>query len=150
MPVQLCLPASCLIIQQTKKNTLCLLTDKSNRFSMIAESLGSAALAYRGLEQVTPHVFFDTTGCAFTFFVARLLAGCTVVAYVHYPTISTVSNPAKASKYKKKQCVGEQQEQEQLIFFALTLSLNLVYRICFNWCGNDDRRTTTEWVGVVS
>jgi len=31
----------------------------------------------------------DTTGCAFTFFVARVLAGCRVGAYVHYPTIST-------------------------------------------------------------
>jgi alpha-1,2-mannosyltransferase len=46
-------------------------------------------LAYKALEQVTPHVFFDTTGCAFTYFVARVLAGCRVAAYVHYPTIST-------------------------------------------------------------
>lgn len=46
-------------------------------------------LAYKALEQVTPHVFFDTTGCAFTYFVARVLAGCHVAAYVHYPTIST-------------------------------------------------------------
>lgn len=46
-------------------------------------------LAYKALEQVTPHVFFDTTGCAFTYFVARVLAGCQVAAYVHYPTIST-------------------------------------------------------------
>lgn len=53
------------------------------------ESWGTMKLAYKALEQVTPHVFFDTTGCAFTFIVARLLAGCQVAAYVHYPTIST-------------------------------------------------------------
>lgn len=38
----------------------------------------------------TPHVFIDTTGCAFTFLVAKL-ARCKIVAYVHYPTVSTVS-----------------------------------------------------------
>ena len=36
-----------------------------------------------------PHIFIDTTGCAFTYFVARVLGGCKVGAYVHYPTIST-------------------------------------------------------------
>ena len=68
-----------------------LCTDKASRFSLLAESLGTAALAYRGLERVRPDVFFDTTGCAFTYFVATVLAGCKSVAYVHYPTISTVS-----------------------------------------------------------
>lgn len=31
----------------------------------------------------------DTTGCAFTYLVARIVFGCKVIAYVHYPTIST-------------------------------------------------------------
>jgi len=62
---------------------------KSKRFTMMAESLGTMKLAWCALSAVTPHVFFDTTGCAFTFFVARILAGCKVGAYVHYPTIST-------------------------------------------------------------
>lgn len=47
--------------------------------------------AYKALLANTPDVFIDTTGCAFTFLVARVLAGCDVAAYVHYPTISTVS-----------------------------------------------------------
>ena len=63
--------------------------DRCSRFSLIGESFGTMRLAYKALEEVTPHVFFDTTGCAFTYFVARVLAGCKVVAYVHYPTIST-------------------------------------------------------------
>lgn len=65
------------------------LLQKSKRFTMMAESLGTMRLAWCALSAVTPHVFFDTTGCAFTFFVARILAGCKVGAYVHYPTIST-------------------------------------------------------------
>lgn len=63
--------------------------DKPKRFTMIAESWGTMKLAWQALSAVTPHVFIDTTGCAFTFFVAKVLAGCKVGAYVHYPTIST-------------------------------------------------------------
>ena len=56
---------------------------------MIAESWGTMKLAWHALSVVCPHVFIDTTGCAFTFFVAKILAGCKVGTYVHYPTIST-------------------------------------------------------------
>ena len=65
-----------------------LLTNK--RFTLIMESIHSMKLAYNALSQFTPHVYIDTTGCAFTFIVAKLLANCKVIAYVHYPTISTV------------------------------------------------------------
>jgi alpha-1,2-mannosyltransferase len=47
--------------------------------------------AYEALVANAPDIYFDTTGYAFTYFVARILAGCDVVAYVHYPTISMVS-----------------------------------------------------------
>ncbi|KAL7458169.1 hypothetical protein ACHAWC_011124 [Mediolabrus comicus] len=63
--------------------------NKTKRFTLMAESWGTMKLSWCALSAVTPHVFFDTTGCAFTFFVARLLGGCKVGAYVHYPTIST-------------------------------------------------------------
>lgn len=36
-----------------------------------------------------PGVFVDTAGYAFTYPVVKLLAGCPVVCYTHYPTIST-------------------------------------------------------------
>lgn len=57
--------------------------------SMVAQSFASMKVSYRALNKVNPDIFFDTTGCAFTFLVARVLAGCKVAAYVHYPTIST-------------------------------------------------------------
>ncbi|KAI2505068.1 ALG11 mannosyltransferase N-terminus [Fragilaria crotonensis] len=62
--------------------------NKATRFSLIAEAWGTMRFAYMALLANTPDIFFDTTGCAFTYFVARILAGCHVVAYVHYPTIS--------------------------------------------------------------
>jgi hypothetical protein len=67
------------------------LLQKSKRWTLLAESWGTVRLAWCALNQLTPHVFVDTTGCAFTFLVAKVLAGCKVGAYVHYPTISTVS-----------------------------------------------------------
>lgn len=63
----------------------------TQRFTLIVESIQSIKLAYNALCQFTPDVYIDTTGCAFTFLVAKLLANCKVFAYVHYPTISTVS-----------------------------------------------------------
>ena len=56
---------------------------------MIAESWGTVKLAWCALNVINPHVYIDTTGCAFTFMVAKILAGCKVGTYVHYPTIST-------------------------------------------------------------
>lgn len=43
---------------------------------------------HQALSHVVPEVLLDTTGCAFTYPLARL-AGARVAAYVHYPTIST-------------------------------------------------------------
>jgi alpha-1,2-mannosyltransferase len=56
------------------------------------ESWGTMRLAYQALLRSgseCPSVFIDTTGCAFTYLTANVLFGCKVIAYVHYPTIST-------------------------------------------------------------
>ena len=63
----------------------------TQRFTLVVESIHSMKLAYNALGQFTPDVYIDTTGCAFTFLIAKVLACCRVLAYVHYPTISTVS-----------------------------------------------------------
>jgi len=57
--------------------------------SMIAESIATVKLALAALNKFTPDIYVDTTGAAFTFVAAKILAGCKVAAYVHYPTIST-------------------------------------------------------------
>ncbi|GAX18690.1 alpha-1,2-mannosyltransferase [Fistulifera solaris] len=62
------------------------------RLSLLVESYGTMRLAMAALESTQsplPDWFIDTTGCAFAFLVARLLYGCKIMAYVHYPTIST-------------------------------------------------------------
>ena len=50
--------------------------------------IGNCILA-RHLDKYTKADTLDTMGYAFTFHVAKFLAGVTVGAYVHYPTIST-------------------------------------------------------------
>ncbi|CAL1374752.1 unnamed protein product [Linum trigynum] len=57
------------------------------RFTMIGQSLGSILLSWEALSSFTPHYYFDTSGYAFTYPIARLF-GCKVICYTHYPTIS--------------------------------------------------------------
>lgn len=57
---------------------------------MLGQALASVYVGLECLLRAVPDVFIDTTGAAFTYPIAKLLCGCTVVAYVHYPMISTV------------------------------------------------------------
>ncbi|KAL3837760.1 hypothetical protein ACJIZ3_022351 [Penstemon smallii] len=57
------------------------------RFTMIGQSLGSVYLSWEALCKYTPLYYFDTSGYAFTYPVARMF-GCKVICYTHYPTIS--------------------------------------------------------------
>ncbi|XP_074276655.1 GDP-Man:Man(3)GlcNAc(2)-PP-Dol alpha-1,2-mannosyltransferase [Silene latifolia] len=58
------------------------------RFTMIGQSLGSVYLSWEALCKFTPFYFFDTSGYAFTYPLARIF-GCKVICYTHYPTISS-------------------------------------------------------------
>jgi alpha-1,2-mannosyltransferase len=58
------------------------------RFTMIGQSLGSVYLAWEALNKFTPQFYFDTSGYAFTYPLARLF-GSKVICYTHYPTISS-------------------------------------------------------------
>ena len=57
---------------------------------MLMQALGSVIVGLECLIRCTPDVYFDTMGAAFTYPASKLLAGCSVLAYVHYPMISTV------------------------------------------------------------
>lgn len=57
------------------------------RFTMLGQSVGTMVIAVECLWRQPAHLFLDTTGCAFTYLVAKL-AGCAVASYTHYPTIT--------------------------------------------------------------
>lgn len=57
--------------------------------TLLGQSCGSLILGLEALIRETPDIFIDTMGCAFTFPLFKLLAGCRIACYVHYPTISS-------------------------------------------------------------
>ena len=65
--------------------------------SLVMESWGTMQFAFEAFSRYsrqfpeTPiDIYWDTTGCAFTFLVARCMCpSARILAYVHYPTIST-------------------------------------------------------------
>ena len=59
------------------------------RFTLLGQCLGSLLLGVEALLRACPHVLFDTMGYAFIYPLFRVIAGCPVVAYVHYPIVST-------------------------------------------------------------
>ncbi|KAL3660997.1 hypothetical protein V7S43_014013 [Phytophthora oleae] len=63
-------------------------------FTLLWQSVAHIRLALEAVQQSSkqglyPQLWVDTTGCPFSYVVASLLYACTVVAYVHYPMIST-------------------------------------------------------------
>lgn len=58
------------------------------RLTILLQSIGSMVLAWEALNKLTPVLFVDTSGYAFTYAIARV-AGSFVACYTHYPTIST-------------------------------------------------------------
>jgi alpha-1,2-mannosyltransferase len=58
-------------------------------FTMVGQSFGAMILVIDALTMCNPHIFFDSMGYSFTYWICRIFGGCQVGAYVHYPTIST-------------------------------------------------------------
>ncbi|EGZ20381.1 hypothetical protein PHYSODRAFT_328499 [Phytophthora sojae] len=63
-------------------------------FTLLWQSVAHIRLALEAFQQsrrvgIYPQTWVDTTGCPFSYVVASLLYACPVVAYVHYPMIST-------------------------------------------------------------
>ncbi|TDH67665.1 hypothetical protein CCR75_009181 [Bremia lactucae] len=63
-------------------------------FTLLWQSVAHVRLALEALQKSSeqglhPTIWVDTTGCPFSYVVASLFYACIVVAYVHYPMIST-------------------------------------------------------------
>ncbi|KAL7107619.1 hypothetical protein ACP275_06G066700 [Erythranthe tilingii] len=96
------------------------------RFTMIGQSLGSVYLSWEALCTFTPLYFFDTSGYAFTYPVARIF-GCKVICYTHYPTISLdmLSRVnARSSMYNNDALIAKS------VFFS---QCKVIYYKVFSW-----------------
>lgn len=65
-----------------------LLPEHYPRLTMARQAAASVSVALEGLRVLVPSIWVDTTGWSFPYPLVRL-TGARVVAYVHYPTIST-------------------------------------------------------------
>jgi len=59
---------------------------------MLCQSLASLFVGFECFVRLRPDVFIDTTGAPFIYPLAKYIFGSKVIAYVHYPIISTVSD----------------------------------------------------------
>ncbi|XP_023727628.1 GDP-Man:Man(3)GlcNAc(2)-PP-Dol alpha-1,2-mannosyltransferase isoform X2 [Cryptotermes secundus] len=57
-------------------------------FTLLGQSLGSIVLGAEALAAFVPDLYIDTMGYAFTLPIFKLIGGCNVACYVHYPTIT--------------------------------------------------------------
>ncbi|KAJ4443320.1 hypothetical protein ANN_04988 [Periplaneta americana] len=57
-------------------------------FTLLGQSLGSLVLGAEALAGFVPDLYIDTMGYAFTLPLFKLIGGCHVACYVHYPTIT--------------------------------------------------------------
>ncbi|KAJ2852310.1 asparagine-linked glycosylation protein [Coemansia brasiliensis] len=63
---------------------------KYPRLTLVMQSIGSLMLAAEAIHQFVPDIFIDTVGYAFTYPLVNLLSSnIPIVAYTHYPTISS-------------------------------------------------------------
>ena len=58
-------------------------------FTLIGQSLGSMVLGFEALFKLIPDFYFDSMGYSFTYPIFKYLGHCRIIAYVHYPVIST-------------------------------------------------------------
>jgi len=59
------------------------------KFTLLRQSLASVSLLIEALTVVTPDIFIDTMGYSFTYWPCQQMMRCPILAYVHYPTISS-------------------------------------------------------------
>lgn len=57
--------------------------------TLLGQSVGSVVLGIEALIKCTPDYFIDTMGYSFTYPLFKVVAGCSVASYTHYPTISS-------------------------------------------------------------
>lgn len=103
------------------------------RLTLILQSMGALPLAWEAISARPCDVFIDSMGFAFTYPLVRLVGGCSVGCYVHYPTVSSDMLSAVRSRREAHNNAG-------LVGRSLWLTnLKVVYYRLFawiyGWCG---------------
>ncbi len=102
-------------------------------FTLLGQSIGSMILGFEALIRFIPDIYIDSMGYAFTYPLFRYLASIPVLAYVHYPTISTdmlEQVRERRPTYNNRRLVANSSHVSQikLIYYRL-------FAYLYGWCG---------------
>ncbi|KAH8826769.1 mannosyltransferase [Flagelloscypha sp. PMI_526] len=100
------------------------------RFTLAGQSFGSIVLVLEALQKLVPDLFIDSMGYAFTYHVVELLARIPVVAYTHYPTIST--DMLNRVKERKVWHTNSGSISSSLILSSLKLFYYRLFMYCYS------------------
>ncbi|KAL0486452.1 alpha-1,2-mannosyltransferase [Acrasis kona] len=90
-------------------------------FTLLVQSLATIIMGLEAIIKLTPQVFIDTYGAAFTMPAAKILAGCKTCCYVHYPTISTDMLDSVSNRRKTMN------NDERIINSTYKTSIKIIY-----------------------
>ena len=103
------------------------------RFTLAGQSLGSAVLGLEAFYKLIPDVYFDSMGYAFTYPLFKWIGSCTVVAYVHYPVVSTDMLQAVASRKQAHNNAGSISRSH--LFTRLKVMYYKLFAIIYSFMG---------------
>jgi len=101
--------------------------------TLLGQAIGSLVVGLEALLQHVPSIYIDTMGYAFTLPLARYLGGCSVGAYVHYPTVSTdmlARVKSRTQTYNNRGMVA----RSPLVSRLKVLYYRL-FSLLYGWCG---------------
>ncbi|RHZ89423.1 hypothetical protein Glove_14g13 [Diversispora epigaea] len=104
------------------------------RFTLLGQSLGSMVLGFEALEKLTPDLYFDTMGYAFTYLIAKRIFGCKVAAYVHYPTIS--SDMLKKVQERRPGYNNQSLITKSVIFSTVKILYYRIFALLYSFAGS--------------
>lgn len=102
--------------------------------TMVGQSLGSMLVVADSLWRFVPDVYYDTIGAPFAFPVVSLLTGARVIAYVHYPVIS--SDMLKRVREQRPSYNNDQRIASNLTISSLKLAYYQTFATAFTAVGN--------------
>jgi len=102
-------------------------------FTLLGQSIGSMILGFEALMRFIPDIYIDSMGYAFTYPLFRYLASIPVIAYVHYPTISTdmlEQVRERRPTYNNRRLIANSSNVSKikLIYYR-------IFAYLYGWCG---------------
>lgn len=102
-------------------------------FTLLGQSIGSMVLGLEALIRFVPDIYIDSMGYSFTYPIFYYLASIPILAYVHYPTISTdmlEQVKERRQTYNNRGVIANSSNVSQikLIYYR-------IFAYLYGWCG---------------